>query len=127
MKEVLAVVRMNKIGITKKALAATGLSSLTAHEALGRGKGLVDFKVLKGAEKGYEEAISQLGQSQRLVPKRVLSLVVVDEMVDQAVAAIISANKTGKSGDGKIFVLPVAESYRVRTEESGDEVLDDAL
>lgn len=127
MKEVLAVVRMNKIGITKKALAATGLSSLTAHEALGRGKGLVDFKVLKGAEKGYEEAISQLGQSQRLVPKRVLSLVVVDEMVDQAVAAIISANKTGKSGDGKIFVLPVAESYRVRTEESGDEVLDEAL
>jgi nitrogen regulatory protein PII 2 len=85
MKEVLAVVRMNKIGITKKALGAAGFFSLTAHNALGRGKGLVDFKVLKGAEKGYEEAISQLGQSQRLVPKRVLSLVVVDEMVDDAV------------------------------------------
>jgi nitrogen regulatory protein PII 2 len=127
MKEVLAVVRMNKIGITKKALGAAGFFSLTAHNALGRGKGLVDFKVLKGAEKGYEEAISQLGQSQRLVPKRVLSLVVVDEMVDDAVNAIISANKTGKSGDGKIFVLPVSDAIRVRTAESGDDVLDEAV
>jgi len=125
MKEVIAVIRMNKINETKKALAAAGISSMNAKECLGRGKGLVDFKVLQGAEKGYEEAISQLGQSQRLVPKRMLSLVVPDKLVTRVVNTIIETNKTGKSGDGKIFVMPILESYKVRTGESGDAVLDE--
>jgi nitrogen regulatory protein PII 2 len=125
MKEVVAVIRMNKINETKKALATAGISSMNARECLGRGKGLVDFKVLQGAEKGYEEAISQLGQSQRLVPKRMLSLVVPDKLVSRVVNTIIETNKTGKSGDGKIFVMPVFESYKVRTGESGDAVLDE--
>lgn len=125
MKEVIAVIRMNKINDTKKALSAAGISSMNAKECLGRGKGLVDFKVLQGAEKGYEEAISQLGQSQRLVPKRMLSLVVPDKLVTRVVNTIIETNKTGKSGDGKIFVMPILESYKVRTGESGDAVLDE--
>ena len=126
MKEVMAIVRMNAINRTKKALAEAGISSMTARDALGRGKGLVDFQLLKGAEKGYEEAISQLGNSQRLIPKRILFLVVPDKLVSKAVKTIIKVNQTGKPGDGKIFVCPVMDSISVRTGQSGDPTLDEA-
>lgn len=125
MKEVVAIIRMNKINDTKKALTNAGISSLHAKECLGRGKGLVDFKILQGAEKGYEEAIAQLGQSQRLVPKRMITIVVPDKLVSKVVSVIIKANQTGKSGDGKIFVMPVFQAYRIRTAEEGDSVLDE--
>lgn len=125
MKEVMAIVRMNMINKTKKALGDADISSFTARECLGRGKGLVDFTVLKGAEKGYEEAIAQLGQSQRLIPKRWLTIVVPDRLVKKTVETIIAVNRTGKAGDGKIFVLPVHEAYRIRTGEAGDRVLDE--
>ncbi len=125
MKEIMAIVRMNKMNQTKRALTEAGISSVTARDALGRGKGLVDIQLLEGAEKGYEEAVSQLGQTQRLVPKRILLIVVPDELVDKTAKTIVSVNQTGKSGDGKIFVLPCSESIRVRTGEAGDQVLDD--
>lgn len=125
MKEVMSIIRMNKINETKRALSDAGISSMNARECLGRGKGLVDFKVLLGAEKGYEEAISQLGQSQRLVPKRMLSIVAPDKLISKIVKTIISVNQTGKSGDGKIFILPVSQTFRVRTGEEGDSVLDE--
>ncbi len=125
MKEVIAIVRMNKMNQTKRALTEVGISSITARDALGRGKGLVDLHLLEGAEKGYEEAVSQLGQTQRLVPKRAILIVVPDELVDKTVKTIIRVNQTGKSGDGKIYVLPCLEAHRVRTGESGDAVLDD--
>jgi nitrogen regulatory protein PII 2 len=81
--------------------------------------------LLKGAEQGYEEAIAQLGQSQRLIPKRIIFIVVNDSMVEKTVKTIIKVNQTGKSGDGKIFVTPISDSIRVRTGESGDITLDD--
>jgi nitrogen regulatory protein PII 2 len=99
---------------------------MTAREALGRGKGLVDYSLLEGAEKGYEEAIAQLGHSQRLIPKRLLFVVVPDKLVETAAKAIIKVNRTGKSGDGKIFVLPVLDSVSVRTGECGETTLDEA-
>lgn len=126
MKEVTAVIRMNKINQTKRALAAAGISSMHARECLGRGKGLVDMSVLKGAEQGYEEAISQLGNSQRLIPKRMITVIVPDSLVPVIVNTIIENNKTGKAGDGKIFVLPVEDSIRIRTGETGDITLDEA-
>ena len=126
MKEVMAVIRMNMMNKTKKALSEAGISSMTAKEVLGRGKGLVDFHLLKGAEKGYEEAIAQLGQSQRLIPKRLLTVVVRDKLVPKTVSTIIKVNQTGKPGDGKIFIMPVIDSMSVRTSEGGDGVLDDA-
>jgi nitrogen regulatory protein PII 2 len=98
---------------------------MTARDALGRGKGLVDLTVLEGAEKGYEEAIAHLGQSQRLIPKRIFSVVVPDKLVSRTVKTIIQINQTGKSGDGKIFIMPVIDAVRVRTGESGNDVLDD--
>ena len=126
MKEIMAIVRINMMNKTKKALAEAGISSVTAREALGRGKGLVDLSLLEGAEKGYEEAIAQLGQSQRLIPKRIFFIVVPDRLVHKTVQTIIGVNRTSKSGDGKIFVMPVMDSVRVRTGESGDLVLDEA-
>ena len=125
MKEVMAVIRMNKINQTKRALAAEGIVSLHARECLGRGKGLVDFIVLKGAEQKYEEAMSELGNSQRLIPKRLLTMVLPDKLVKKAVNVIINENRTGKSGDGKIFVMPVSESIRIRTGETGNDTLDE--
>ena len=126
MKEIMAIVRINMMNKTKAALAEAGISSVTARDALGRGKGLVDLSLLEGAEKGYEEAIAQLGQSQRLIPKRIFFIVVPDRLVHKTVQTIIGVNRTSKSGDGKIFVMPVTDSVRVRTGESGDLVLDEA-
>jgi nitrogen regulatory protein PII 2 len=125
MKEVVAVIRMNKVNQTKKAVADAGISSLHARECLGRGKGLVDFSLLKGAEQGYEEAIAQLGSSQRLIPKRMITIVVPDSLVEKTVKTIIAVNQTGKAGDGKIFVMPVEESIRIRTGETGNDTLDE--
>ncbi len=125
MKEILAIVRMNKMNQTKRALAEVGISSITARDALGRGKGIVDVQLLEGAEKGYEEAISQLGQTQRMIPKRALIVVVPDELVDTTVQTLIKVSQTGKSGDGKIFVMPCLDAIRVRTGERGDIVLDE--
>lgn len=125
MKEVMAVIRMNKVNQTKKALADAGVSSIHARECLGRGKGLVDFSVLKGAEQGYEEAISLLGNTQRLIPKRYISVIVPDSLVDKVVKTVIDVNRAGKAGDGKIFVLPVEDSIRIRTGESGNDTLDE--
>lgn len=130
MKEVMAVIRMNKINDTKRALNDAGITSFTATgRVLGRGKGLVDYRILHGAEEGTPEAIAQLGEGPRLVPKRLITVVVSDEWVERTVEAIIKTNQTGNSGDGKIFVLPVLEATRVRTGEtvegpSGGTVLD---
>lgn len=126
MKEVMAIVRINMMNQTKKALAEAGISSVTARDALGRGKGLVDLTLLEGAERGYEEAVAQLGQSQRLVPKRIFFTVVPDRLVPKTVQTIIEVNRTGKSGDGKIFIMPLGDAVRVRTGESGDQVLDES-
>ena len=126
MKEIMAIVRINMMNKTKRALAEAGISSITARDALGRGKGLVDMTLLEGAEKGYEEAVAQLGQSQRLIPKRIFYVVVPDKLVQKTVKTIIRVNRTGKSGDGKIFIMPVMDSVRVRTGESGDPILDEA-
>jgi nitrogen regulatory protein PII 2 len=125
MKEVMAVIRMNKVNQTKKALLEAGISSMHARECLGRGIGLVDLDLLKGAEQGYEEAIAQLGNSQRLIPKRMISIIVPDKLVDKTVAVIIAVNRSNKPGDGKIFVMPVFDVVRIRTGETGDDTLDE--
>ena len=121
----MAIIRINKVNETKRALADAGISSFTATgKVLGRGKGLVDYRILQGAEQGFEEAISQLGQGPRLVPKRLILVIVPDDKVDIVVNSIIETNKTGHAGDGKIFVMPVIDAVRVRTGKAGDEVLD---
>jgi len=124
MKEIMAIVRINQMNRTKEALTKVGVTSFTVTgKVLGRGRGLVDHQVLKAADEGNEYAAALLGNGPRLISKRMILLVVPDDMVASAVDALIQANQTGKPGDGKIFVLPAEESYRVRTGEGGERVL----
>jgi len=123
MKEVMAVIRMNKMNVTKKALTEAGVDAFYAFEAQGRGQGLVNHALMEGATQGYEEAAVMLGEKGRLYPKRVISIVVEDEDVDEVVATIITCNQAGKPGDGKIFIMPVADAIRVRTAETGDKAI----
>ncbi len=121
----MAVIRMNNMNQTKQALVDAGVSSFTATKVLGRGKGQVDFQLLKGATEGYEEAIVQLGHTPRLIPKRLLTIVVPDDKASLVVQTLLAANQTGKPGDGKIFVMPVSDAVQIRTGARGDEAVDD--
>ncbi|HHO48066.1 MAG TPA: P-II family nitrogen regulator [Desulfobacteraceae bacterium] len=123
MKEVIAIVRINMMNQTKQALTDCGVDAFFAHEAQGRGKGFVNPLVLEGAREGYEEAASLLGAKGQLYPKRMVTAVVPDKKVGEVVEAIIDVNRTGKAGDGKIFVVPLADAVRVRTGEKGSRAI----
>ena len=127
MKEVMAIIRMNRMNQTKRALADAGIASFTARKVIGRGKGKVDYLLMKGAEAGCEEAIVQLGPGPKLIPKRLLNVVVPDDLVSCVVRTIIEVNQTGNPGDGKIFVMPLLDAFRVRTGEDADAALDETI
>ena len=126
MKEIIAIIRMNKMNQTKTTLADNGIASMTAWAVKGRGRGLINKMLLEGASAGHEEAINQLGSAPKFYPKRLLSIVVPDAKVKTVVDLIIQVNQTGSAGDGKILVLPCLDAVRVRTGESGDEALSEA-
>jgi nitrogen regulatory protein PII 2 len=126
MKEIIAILQMNAMNRTKRALAEAGITSMTAKEALGNGSGIIDNAILNGAEEGFEEAIDLLGKRPRLYPKRVMFIVVPDNLKELVVKTIIKANRVSVSGCGKIFVLPMLEATRIRTGEDSDKVLDEA-
>ena len=120
MKQVIAIIRMNMMNATKQALIAAGFPAFTVHRVLGRGKGNVDFRVIHGAEAGAPEAIARLkDDGPMLIPKRLMNLVVPDELVPKLIETVIKINRTGNRGDGKIIVLPIEEAVRVRTNERG--------
>lgn len=127
MKEVMCIIRLNKVNKTKEALAEAGFPSITCRKVLGRGKKSID-KVYAEAyvEAGeippssYGENLSERG---RLIPKRFITLVVNDDEVKTVVDAVISVNSTGTPGDGKIFILPVEEVYRVRDGKFGESAI----
>ena len=123
MKEVMAIIRLNMIGKTKEALLENGFPAMTCCKVLGRGKAKVDFSLVDAGlfEGNIESRLAeQLSEGHRLIPKRLVSVVVKDEDVKKAVDAILAVNSTGNPGDGKIFVLPEAETIRVRTAETGE-------
>jgi nitrogen regulatory protein PII 2 len=124
MKEVMAIIRFNRMNVTKRALSDAGFYSLTTLKVMGRGKGNLDYFLMEGAEEGHEEAISQLSATPKLVPKRLITLVVPDDQVQKLVKTILEVNSTGKKGDGKIFVLPIMDAIRLRTGETGDAAID---
>ena len=123
MREVIAVVRMNMMNQNKKALTEAGISAFFAHEVQGRGKGLVNQHVLNGAAEGHEEAVALLGEKGKLYPKRMLTVVVPDKDVAAVVKTLIKTNQTGHPGDGKIFVMSISDSVRVRTGERGHKAI----
>lgn len=128
MKEVMAFIRQNKVNVTKEALAKAGFPSFFCRKCLGRGKKSLDPEVLQQILQQGDLPQTPVGEnlteSMRLIPKRLFTLVVNDDQVDTAVAAIIETNQTGNPGDGKIFVLPVMEAYRVRTGEGSAAAID---
>ncbi len=119
MKEIIAIVRINKMNETKQALTAAGVDAFFAHEAQGRGKGFVNPIVLAGVKQGYEEAAEVLGEKGKLYPKRMITVVTEDDKVAGVVDTIIKNNQSGKPGDGKIFVMAIPDAVRVRTGERG--------
>lgn len=121
MKEIMAIIRMNKLAPTKKALVEAGFDGLTATKAMGRGKLLKDLTILdKVQDENREMVLESLLKGGRLIPKRLIILIVKDSEVQKAVDTIIAANKEGNIGDGKIFVLPLADVVRIRTGEKGE-------
>lgn len=132
MKEIIAVVRMNKVGVTKKALIEVGAAGFTASKVMGRGKLVEDKSIIAERRKTLlalaqkddqvtEKLVTEFLDGTRLFPRRMFNVLAHDEDVPKIVTAIIDANKIEhKVGDGKIFVLPVLDAARVRTEETGD-------
>lgn len=118
MKEVMAIVRQNKVNITKDALAEVGVPAFTCRRVLGRGKKLIDMNLLQSIVEAGELPTSPVGEyiseTTRLISKRVFTLIVEDTEVEKVVEAIMEANSSGNPGDGKIFVLPVYENYQIR-------------
>lgn len=127
MKEVMAVIRLNKVNQTKKALAEAGFPSFTCRRVLGRGKKPLDFELIQGcinlSEFQHSPMAENLSERDRLIPKRLFTLIVNDEDVKKVVDILIDANSTSTPGDGKIFILSVEEVYRVRDEITGSEAI----
>lgn len=125
MKTIIAILKIDTMNVTKKALSDAGLPSFTATgRVFGRGKGKWDAKVMEGVRDNQPEALALLGPEPRLRPHRLITLMVPDSKVKTAVNAIIQANRADTPGDGKIFVVTASEAYSVRTGVQGDSVLD---
>ena len=109
MKKIEAVIKPFKLEDVKQALAEVGVEGMTVLEAKGFGR-----------QKGHTEIYRGSEYTVDFLPKIKLEIVLPDSSVDAAVEAIIGSAKTGKIGDGKIFVSPIEESIRIRTDEKGE-------
>ncbi len=109
MKKVEAIIKPFKLEEVKDALGDVGIEGMTVSEVKGFGR-----------QKGHTEIYRGSEYTVDFLPKIKLELVLPDNSVEAAVAAIIKSAKTGKIGDGKIFVSPVDQAIRIRTEEKGD-------
>ncbi|WP_099466937.1 P-II family nitrogen regulator [Konateibacter massiliensis] len=118
MKEIMAIVRQNKVNATKEALAEAGVPAFTCRKVLGRGKKLIDMNLLQSIVEAGEIPTTHLGEymseTTRLISKRVFTMIVEETEVEKVVDVIMEVNSTGNPGDGKIFILPVFENYQVR-------------
>ena len=106
MKLIKAVVRPNKVDEVKEALGKLSISGMTVTEVRGHGKQKGHTAIYRGKEYNVS-----------LLPKMKIEVVVQDSVVDDAIKAIIQAARTGEIGDGRVFVMPVGNTYRIRTGE----------
>jgi nitrogen regulatory protein P-II 1 len=109
MHKVEAVIQPSKLDAVKDALIEIGISGMTITDVRGHGR-----------QKGHTEVYRGREYSVDLLPKTKLELVVADDLVDKVVQTIVAAAKTGKIGDGKIFVTRVDQAVRIRNDERGD-------
>ncbi len=112
MKQITAIIKPFKLDEVKEALGKLDISGMTVTEVRGHGR-----------QKGHSELYRGAEYQVDFVPKATLTIVVTEEQVDEAVAAIIEAARTGKVGDGKIFVTPVERIVRIRTGETDADAL----
>ena len=112
MKKIEAIIKPFKLEEVKDALAELGIEGMTVSEVKGFGR-----------QKGHTEIYRGSEYTVDFLPKIKVEVVLPDAQVDSAVAAIVKAAKTGKIGDGKVFISLVEEAVRIRTEETGDKAV----
>lgn len=112
MKKIEAIIKPFKLDDVKESLQELGVQGLTVMEAKGFGRQKGHTELYRGAEYVVD-----------FLPKVKIEVVISDDLVEQAVEAITNAAKTGKIGDGKIFVSPVEQAIRIRTGEAGSDAL----
>jgi nitrogen regulatory protein P-II 1 len=112
LKQVTAIIKPFKLDEVREALAEVGVNGLTVTEVKGFGRQKGHTELYRGAEYVVD-----------FLPKIRVEMVIPDSMVDDVIEAIVKAARTGKIGDGKIFVTPVEQAIRIRTSESGDAAL----
>ncbi len=112
MKKLEAVIQPSRFEAVKEALQEIGIEGITVSDVRGHGR-----------QKGHTEVYRGREYSIDLLPKIKLEMVLPDERVEAAIQAILKAAKTGKIGDGKIFLSPVQEAIRIRNEERGENAL----
>lgn len=126
MKEIIALIRRHQVPATKKAFEDAGFPALTIQSVEGRGKqgGIGGWAAEVDPELKYVMS-SELAEEAKIswIPKRMLTIVVQDNEVEEVANLVIKANQTGHVGDGKIFVCPLKEVVRVRTGETGSEAV----
>ena len=110
MKKIEAIIRHERLQEVQDALDQLGVSGLTVSEVVGCGR-----------QKGYTEQYRGVRANISLLPKIKVESVVPSDVVDSAVEAIVGAARTGRVGDGRVFVYPVEQSVRIRTGEDGEE------
>ena len=106
MQLIKSIVRPNKVDDVKDALAKLNIAGMTVTEVRGHGKQKGHTAIYRGKEYNVS-----------LLPKMEIEVVVPDSMADDAIKAIIASARTGEIGDGRVFVIPVLESYKIRTGE----------
>ena len=106
MKMLKAIIRPNKVDDVKDALAKLNIAGMTVTEVRGHGKQKGHTAIYRGKEYNVS-----------LLPKMEIEVVVPDQLADDAIKAIVGAARTGEIGDGRVFVMPVSETYRIRTGE----------
>ncbi|HEY7337289.1 MAG TPA: P-II family nitrogen regulator [Bryobacteraceae bacterium] len=112
MKKIEAVIQPHKFEDVKEALKNIGITGMTVLEARGHGR-----------QKGHKEVYRGMEYQVDLLPKVKLEIVTADERLDEVIAALTNAARTGKIGDGKIFVSDIAEAIRIRNDDRGDGAL----
>lgn len=112
MKLIKAIIKPFKLEEVKEALIEIGIQGITIIEVKGFGR-----------QKGHTDVYRGSEYSVDFLPKIMLELAIPDELVNKAISTISKAAKTGKIGDGKIFVMPIDEVIRIRTDERGEDIL----
>ena len=112
MKKIEAIIQPHKLEDVKKALTGIGIDGMTISEVRGHGR-----------QKGHKEVYRGQEYTVDLLPKVKLEVVIPDSRLDELIGALSSAARTGKIGDGKIFVYDVADAIRIRNDERGEAAL----